>query len=30
MSKANAFANGLTEELKEQLRKEMAEARRSN
>jgi len=27
LSKANAFANGLTEELKEQLRKEMNEAR---
>lgn len=29
LSRANAFANGLTEELKEQLRKEMFEARRN-
>ena len=29
LSKANAFANGLTEELKTQLRKEMVEARKS-
>ena len=28
LSKANAFANGLTEDLKAQLRKEMAAARR--
>ena len=28
LSRANAFANGLTEELKEQLRKEMSEARK--
>lgn len=28
LSRANAFANGLTDELKEQLRKEMMEARR--
>lgn len=28
MSKANAFANGLTDELKEQLRREMREARK--
>ena len=30
LSKANAFANGLTDELKEQLRKEMYTARRSH
>lgn len=29
LSRANAFANGLTDELKEQLRKEMSSARRS-
>lgn len=29
LSRANAFANGLTDELKEQLRKEMMEARRN-
>ncbi len=28
LSRANAFANGLTEELKDQLRKEMSESRR--
>lgn len=30
LSRANAFANGLTEELKTQLRKEMAEARKKH
>jgi len=30
LSKANAFANGLTDELKEQLRREMFEARRAH
>lgn len=30
LSKANAFANGLTDELKVQLRKEMAEARKNS
>jgi hypothetical protein len=29
LSKANAFANGLTDDLKKQLRKEMEDARRS-
>ena len=30
LARANAFANGLTDELKEQLRKEMYESRRRN